>query len=117
MFIHVFHISIWGGLELCLGGLGALLGGAKPPTHPRGDRTNVDATWLKSIYSTNYSVDASLAVIAKYALTRGPQTRGLRATWPTRAFCIARDASWEFANDKHFKLFSLYTDDSKCSAG
>jgi len=21
MFIHVFHISIWGGLELCLGGI------------------------------------------------------------------------------------------------
>jgi len=28
----VFHVSIWGGLELCLGG-------AKSTTAPRGDRT------------------------------------------------------------------------------
>jgi len=30
----VFHVSIWGGLELCLGG-------AKPTKAPRGDGTDL----------------------------------------------------------------------------
>jgi len=33
----VFHVSIWGGLELCLGGLG-------PPKPPHGDGTETVIT-------------------------------------------------------------------------
>jgi len=81
----VFHISIWGDLELCLGGL-------SPPKSPRGDGTgsspgssakDLFSTWLvfpplcqRQFSMYIYIIDSVLSYISRLVsrlLTSGPE--------------------------------------------